>query len=84
KVWLANRGKTNIRMRVTPSKWNLKATYDGKYIIGKADPKVRFFESYETANGVSIIFDHDYGNYDWRMVAKVSRESKGPWQYYNG
>ncbi|MFC1737884.1 M56 family metallopeptidase [Planctomycetota bacterium] len=82
KVQFDDRKKTSIRLSVLPD-WKIKMRYDGKYALGRVDPKVAFLETYETGEGVKVIFEHGYDNTDWQMVALLPRDSELA-DFYNG
>ncbi len=60
---------TSIRVRLQPDTWVSRASYDGKYVIGRVDPKIKFIESYNIAGGAKIVFKSDYTDVDTKVYA---------------
>lgn len=71
KIWLDGRNKTDLSIRIAPEKWQTKAVYDGKYVIGKADNRVRFIESYDSADGLKVVFQSNFSDKEIRLDALV-------------
>ncbi len=71
KMWLDGRNKTDLSIKIAPKKWQTKGVYDGKYVIGKADKHVRFIESYDSAEGLKVVFQSDFSDKEIRLDALV-------------
>ena len=59
----------DLSLLIQRDQWTLRVIYDGKYMTGKTDTRVRFLESYDSAGGVKVVFDHDYEGMDIRLEA---------------
>ncbi|MHC5183499.1 MAG: M56 family metallopeptidase [Planctomycetota bacterium] len=70
-IWLDGREQTSLPITVAPEKLQTKAVYDGKYIIGQADERVRFIETYDSADGLKVVFQSDFDDMDIRLDALV-------------
>ncbi len=73
KIKFDNRKTTTHKLNVLPA-WKTVAEYDGKYVLGSQNPKVDFFETYNTAQGIKVVLDHRYEGYKWRLVAIIPHE----------
>ena len=69
-----NLDSTELVLIVAP-KWGGKIRYDGKYVLGSGDPKITFFETYETGEGVRAIFKNDYPRSESRLQAVLTGEA---------
>ena len=65
-----DRNIADIKLRIQPHNWSVKAEYDGKYAIGRTDDKIKIIESYDSGEGVKVIFESDYDNFEVRVVAE--------------
>jgi len=72
-VRLEQSDATEINLSVAPD-WIYKTQYDGRYITGKYDPKIGFFDTYETADGVRVIFSNRYESYESQLRACLSND----------
>ena len=65
---------TDITLFVAPD-WVKSIRYDGKYVQGYSDQKIRFFETYETAMGIKVIFSNGYKNYENNLLAILTEQA---------
>ncbi|MBC8377936.1 MAG: hypothetical protein H8E62_02050 [Planctomycetes bacterium] len=70
-IWLDGREQTSLPIKIAPTKWRTRAVYDGKYIVGQADKRVRFIETYDSAEGLKVVFQSDFDDLDIRLDALV-------------
>ena len=69
----------DLTLQLQADRWTRRVQYDGKYIIGPVDDRVQFIESYDSAGGAKVVFDHDYEDMDIRVQAQYGPESDDNW-----
>ncbi len=64
---------TAIKLQIACDPWRAQAQYDGRYILGTPDPAkgINFAESYETAEGVKVVFSHKIEGVATQLVADI-------------
>ncbi|MHC4112509.1 MAG: DUF1573 domain-containing protein, partial [Planctomycetota bacterium] len=71
---LAESDTTEISLSIAPE-WKSSTQYDGKYIIGRKNPKIKFLETYESGDNLKVVFSHEYVRTDFRLQAYLTQDA---------
>ena len=63
--------KASVKIRLECDAWRTEVSYDGRYMTTPVDPAkmIVFSDSYETAEGVKVAFEHNIEGLSVRLIA---------------